>query len=319
MSKIWKILVIDDQASNLEVLRGILADTYALAFVKSGDKAVEAARRHRPNLILLDVMMPGIDGYEVCRRLKADPEIDHIPVIFVTALGESVDEARGFEAGAVDYVTKPVSAAVVRARIRTHIALVDQATVLDRLGVAGEFKDNETGAHVRRMGRYAAILAGRLGWPPVLCEAIGSTAPMHDIGKIGIPDSILLKPGPLNEVEWAEMRTHPERGAAIIGAKGSSLMQMASRIALTHHEKWDGTGYPMGLAGPDIPVEGRIVALTDVYDALLSRRPYKDPWPLADVVSYIQAQAGRHFDPDLVPLFLESVDAFTEVRRALPD
>jgi putative two-component system response regulator len=319
MDKIWKILVVDDQSSNLEVLRGILSDTYELAFVKSGDKAVEAARRHRPNLVLLDIMMPGIDGYEVCRRLKADPDLGHIPVIFVTALDDAVDEAKGFQAGAVDYLTKPVSAAVVRARVRTHIALVDQATVLDRLGVAGEFKDNETGAHVRRLGQYAGIMARRLGWADGMCDAIAATAPMHDVGKIGIPDRVLLKPGRLDESEWEEMRTHPERGAAIIGAKGSALMQMATRIALSHHEKWDGSGYPLGLAGQDIPIEGRIVALADVYDALLSRRPYKDPWTPEATLAYIQAQSGRHFDPDLVPVFLEAVDDFTRVRVSLPD
>lgn len=319
MDKMWKILVVDDQSSNLEVLRGILCDSYVLAFAKSGEQALEAAKRHCPDLILLDIMMPGMDGYEVCRRLKADPGLSYVPVIFVTALGETGDEALGFAVGGVDYITKPVSAAVVRARIRTHIALIDQSTVLDRLGVAGEFKDNETGAHVRRMGRYAEILAGRLGWNVEACHAIGHAAPMHDIGKIAIPDHILLKPGELGADEWTVMRTHPQCGADIIGANGSALMRMAGRIALGHHEKWDGSGYPHGLAGKDIPLEARIVAVADVYDALMSRRPYKEAWSLEAAVAHIREQSGRHFDPDLVPLFLDSIADFGDVRAALPD
>jgi putative two-component system response regulator len=319
MDKVWKVLVVDDQTSNLEVLRGILTDTYTLSFAKDGEQALCAARRHHPDLILLDIMMPGVDGYEVCRRLKADPDLAHIPVIFVTALGESEDEARGFEAGGVDFVTKPVSATVVKARIKTHIALVDQSVILTSLGQAGEFKDNETGAHVRRMGRYAEILARRIGWSELACQAMRNTAPMHDIGKIAIPDAILLKPGKLDPAEWEVMKTHPQRGVEIIGAGRSGLMQMAARIALHHHEKWDGGGYPAGLAGQAIPIEGRIVAIADVYDALMSHRPYKQPWPLAEVIDYIREQSGRHFDPELVTLFLQSVDDFTTVRTLLPD
>ncbi|MTJ80539.1 MAG: response regulator [Telmatospirillum sp.] len=312
-------MVVDDQPSNLEVLRGILTDSYALAFAKSGQQALAGIRRHRPDLVLLDIMMPDIDGYEVCRRLKQDPELQNIPVIFVTALGESVDEVKGFEVGAVDYVTKPVSAAVVKARIRTHIALVDQALVLDSLSVAGEFKNNETGAHVRRMGRYAGLLAQRLGCDEVLCQAIAATAPLHDVGKIGIADSILLKPGRLDDREWVEMRTHPERGATIIGDRNSAMMRMAARIALSHHEKWDGSGYPHGLRGTDIPFESRIVALADVYDALTSARPYKMAWPIETVISYIRDQAGSHFDPQMIPAFYDAVDNFSRVRAELPD
>ncbi|MBI1207270.1 MAG: response regulator [Azospirillum sp.] len=317
--KIWKVLVVDDQPTNLEVLGGILHKSYDLAFATSGEQALEAARRQHPDLILLDVMMPDMDGYEVCRRLKADPALEHIPVILVTARDEREGGAKGFDAGAVDYITKPVLAPLVRARVRTHIAMVDQFTLLDRLGVAGEFKDNETGAHVRRIGRYAEILARRLGWSDGACMAIAKTAPLHDVGKIAIPDRILLKPGRLDEEEWVVMRSHTERGAAIIGANGSALMQMAARIALSHHEKWDGSGYPRGLAGEDIPIEGRIVAIADVYDALMSARPYKEPWTQDAVVPYLREQAGRHFDPDLLPLFLASTDDFAHARLAFPD
>jgi len=319
MNKMWKVLVVDDQPANLEVMRSILSDTYMLAFAKNGEQALAAAQKHRPDLILLDVMMPGMDGYEVCRRLKDNPDTRHIPVIFVTALSESGDEAKGLDAGAVDYVTKPVSAPVVRARVATHIALVDQATVLERFGIAGEFKDNETGAHVRRMGRYVGILAERLGWPPVACSAIANTAPLHDIGKIGIPDCILLKPGSLDAAEWAVMRKHPERGAAIIGTRGGGLMQMAAKIAISHHEKWDGSGYPFGLSGEAIPIEGRMVAIADVFDALLSHRPYKEPWPIEKVSDYIEEQAGHHFDPDITSVFLGALDKMTEIRTSVPD
>ncbi len=319
MDMLWKILVVDDEPNNLEVLRGILGNTYTLAFAKNGVQALDAARRHHPDLILLDVMMPGMDGYEVCLNLKTDPVLRPIPVIFVTAMDEDEDQARGFEVGGIDYITKPVSGAVVRARIRTHIALVDQSAVLDRLGVAGEYRDNETGAHVRRIGRYAEILAGRLGWSPEACRAIGQAAPMHDIGKIAIPDRILLKPGKLDPDEWKIMKTHSEHGAAIMGSRGSALMQMAASIALSHHEKWDGSGYPHGLRGDAIPLVGRIVALADVYDALLSRRPYKEPWPKAQVVAYFREQAGGHFDPALVPLFLDAIEDMERVRAALPD
>ncbi|MDE1147361.1 MAG: response regulator [Azospirillaceae bacterium] len=307
MDKLWKILVVDDEAANLQVLREILGADYALVFAKTGPQALEVAARHHPDLILLDIMMPDMDGYEVCRRLKADANLRHIPVIFVTALGEQAEEAKGFEAGCVDYVTKPVSAPLVKARVRTHVALVDQAAILDRLSVAGEFKDQDTGDHVRRIGRYAEQLAQALGWAPDACRAIGLAAPMHDIGKIAIPDRILLKGGRLDEEEMAIMRTHAAQGAAIIGNGGSALMRMAARIALTHHEKWDGSGYPSGLAGTEIPMEGRIVALVDVYDALLSPRPYKSAWPREEVIDYLREQAGRHFDPDLVRLFLETV------------
>ncbi|WP_199902743.1 two-component system response regulator [Azospirillum sp. B4] len=319
MGKLWKILIVDDEPSNLEVLRGILSESYTLAFARSGEQALDSVRRHQPDLILLDVMMPGIDGYEVCRRLKADRDLCHIPVIFVTALNDNMDEARGFDVGAVDYLTKPVSPVVVRARVRNHIAMIDQNVVLESLSIAGEFKDNETGAHVRRMGRYSELLARQLGWSEVGCQAIAITAPLHDVGKIGIPDRVILKPGKLDEAEWALMRTHPERGAAIIGGQRSALMRMAARIAVGHHEKWDGSGYPFGLKGNDIPLESRIVAVADVYDALISPRPYKPAWPAGDVVAHIREQSGRHFDPLIVDTFLTCADEFLAVRAELPD
>jgi putative two-component system response regulator len=329
-----RILVVDDEPSNLNLMRQILKDGYDLAFAKSGVDALHSLRMKPADLILLDVMMPGMDGYEVCATLKADPRTRGIPIIFCTALGDSLDEVKGFELGAVDYITKPVRPVVVKARVGTHLALYDQSRAfeaqiritskdlidsrlqaLQMLGRAAEYKDNETGLHVVRMSNYAELLAKADGWPEEECELIKHAAPMHDIGKIGIADQILMKPGPLTAAEFAEIKRHPEIGSRIIGELGqnSRLFALASSIALTHHEKWDGTGYPNGLRGEDIPLHGRIVALADVFDALTSRRPYKQPWPLDKTIEFLQAQASRHFDPRLVDLFVSRLSEVTPI------
>ena len=328
------VLLVDDTPENLAVLNGILSPIYKVRFATQGQKALEMARSDPPpDLILLDVMMPGMSGHEVCRALKGDLRTRHIPVIFVTALGDVLDEQAGFALGAVDYITKPVTAAIVEARVRTHLALYDQqrelqhqvleqtreinATRLEiirRLACAAEFKDNETGLHVIRMSHYARLLSEAAGLNALEVDRIFNAAPMHDVGKIGIPDHILSKPGPLDASEWVTMKTHPAIGNQIIGVSTSPLLQAAASIALTHHEKWDGSGYPAGLQGEAIPLVGRIVAIADVFDALTSERPYKKAWPLALALSTIQQSAGRHFDPSLVKLFLGIQDAVTEVR-----
>ncbi|WP_287028847.1 HD-GYP domain-containing protein [Pseudomonas sp. UBA6310] len=306
-----KLLLVDDEATNLQVLRHILQDDYRLLFAKSGAKALELAFTESPDLVLLDVMMPGMTGLEVCSALKAEPSTARIPVIFVTALADTDDEAKGFEVGAVDYITKPVSPPIVRARLRTHLSLVHVETlrqtrleIVQRLGLAAEYKDNETGLHVIRMSHYSQVLARAAGYSEAQAEELLHAAPMHDVGKIGIPDAILRKRGALDEDEWRVMRSHVTIGARIIGEHPSGLLRTAQRIALGHHEKWDGSGYPLGLAGEAIPLEARIVAIADVFDALTSVRPYKVAWAVEDALDLLRRESGRHFDPRLVELFM---------------
>ncbi|SDS02694.1 response regulator [Pseudomonas oryzae] len=307
------LLLVDDEPSNLQVLRHILQDSYRLLFARDGDKAIELACREQPDLILLDVMMPGMTGYQVCRVLKREPATRGIPVIFITALTDTDDEAEGFEAGAVDYITKPVSPLIVKARIRTHLSLVrvdelreTRLQIVQRLGMAAEYKDNETGLHVIRMSHYSRLLALAAGLGEDEAEDLLHAAPMHDVGKIGIPDAILRKPGKLDADEWRVMREHARIGAKIIGEHPGGLLKMAHNIALCHHEKWDGSGYPHGLRGEAIPLEARIVAIADVFDALTSERPYKQAWSVEEAVALIRSEAGRHFEPRLVQLFIDS-------------
>ncbi len=316
-----RLLLVDDEPTNLQVLRHVLQADYRLLFATDGARALQVAREQLPQLILLDIMMPGMDGYAVCCALKADPATAAIPVIFVTALNDSQDETAGFDVGAVDYITKPVSPPVVRARVRTHLSLVrmeelreTRLQIVQRLGRAAEYKDNETGLHVIRMSHFAQLLALAAGHSTAWAEDLLNAAPMHDVGKIGIPDAVLRKPGPLDADEWATMRRHPEIGAEIIGEHPSGVLQLAREIALAHHEKWDGSGYPRGLAGEAIPLSARIVAIADVFDALTTRRPYKEPWPVQEAMNHIAAQAGKHFDPALVALFAPLLPQLLEVR-----
>ena len=315
------LLLVDDEATNLQVLRQILQDDYRLLYAKDGEKAVELAQANPVELILLDIMMPAMTGYEVCRKLKAMPQTAAIPVIFVTALADVKDEAEGFDAGAVDYITKPVSPPIVRARVRTHLSLVDAAElrrsrlqVIQRLGQAAEYKDNETGMHVIRMSYYARQLALAAGFSEAQAEDLLNAAPMHDVGKIGIPDAILQKPGKLDAGEWQIMRSHAEIGAAIIGEHAGGLLKMARTIALTHHEKWDGSGYPNGLKGEEIALEGRIVAIADVFDALTSERPYKRAWTVEEAIATMRRDSGVHFDPELIELFIANLPAMLEIK-----
>ena len=316
-----RLLLVDDEPTNLQVLRHILQADYRLLFATDGERALQVAREQRPDLVLLDIMMPHMDGYAVCCALKADAATASIPVIFITALDDSQDETAGFDVGAVDYITKPVSPPVVRARVRTHLSLVrmdelreTRLQIVQRLGRAAEYKDNETGLHVIRMSHFSQLLALAAGCSPAWAEDLLNAAPMHDVGKIGIPDAVLRKPGPLDADEWATMRRHPEIGAEIIGEHPSGVLQLAREIALAHHEKWDGSGYPRGLAGEAIPLSARIVAIADVFDALTTRRPYKEPWPVQDALDHIAAQAGKHFDPALVALFAPLLPQLLEIR-----
>ncbi|WP_255827605.1 response regulator [Marinomonas rhizomae] len=333
------ILIVDDTPENIDVLVASLSDEYTVKVALNGMKALAiAALSPRPDLILLDVMMPEMDGYDVCTQLKANPVTANIPVIFVTAKHDIKDEERGFSLGAVDYIIKPISPPIVRARVRTHLALYDQnrqlqkkvdertkalqasqLRIIHHLGRAVEFKDNETGAHVIRMSHYARMIAQEYGGNEEWINRIFQAAPMHDVGKIGISDAILLKPGKLTPEEWEKMKLHTVYGGEIFAEDDDPMLQIAKTIALTHHEKWDGSGYPNGLKGEEIPLEGRIVAIADVLDALMSKRPYKEAWSLEASLTYIKDSAGSHFDPNLVPLLNNLTPQILSIRQQHPD
>ncbi|MFM2588728.1 HD domain-containing phosphohydrolase [Vibrio sp. TBV020] len=333
------VLVVDDIPDNIHTLSGVLSGDYRIKAATSGAKAIQIANsKPQPHLILLDIMMPEMDGYEVCTRLKSSPMTADIPIIFVTAKAEVIDEQRGFEVGGVDYITKPISPPIVQARVKTHIALYDQnlslanqvrertaqlessrLEVIQRLGRAAEYKDNETGMHVIRMSHYSKILAEQLDVSKRWIELVFQASPMHDIGKIGIPDAVLRKPGKLDKDEWEVMQTHVKIGADIIDNGDSLLLQMAQEIALYHHEKWDGSGYPHGLKGEEIPLSARIVAIADVFDALTSERPYKKAWPIEKAVALLEEEAGTHFDPNLVPIFIAQLDQLLEIKESFKD
>ena len=333
------VLVVDDSPENIDLLSEILRDDYRVRVATSGEKALKIVYSDEPpDLILLDIMMPGISGLEICRRLKANPDRRRIPIIFVTAMSSTEDERRGLEIGAVDYITKPISPPIVMARVRTHLALYDQSRelanmvaqrttellttrqqIIRRLGRAAEFKDNETGNHMLRMSHYARLIALAHGLGEESAGIIFNTAPMHDIGKIGIPDAILLKPGKLDAAEWEVMYQHPIMGAEIIGKHDNELLETARIIALTHHEKFDGSGYPQGLTGEAIPLEGRIVAIADVFDALVSVRPYKPALPLETALQYFDEQSGRHFDPTLLVAFKKALPEILRIKEIYAD
>ena len=307
------ILIVDDITDNIRILKSILEQPgYVIRAATSGERALQLARvAPQPDLILLDIMMPEMSGTEVCRRLKADPETDSIPVIFVTANGEVDDEAQGFDLGAVDYISKPVSPPVVLRRVKTHLSLVKVECLdalahaaIQMLGEAGHYNDTDTGVHIWRMAAYSRAIAEAAGWPVERADMLELAAPLHDTGKIGIPDAILKAPRKLDPDEWRIMMTHARIGADILSKSTNPVLRMAAEIALGHHEKWDGSGYPQGIGGEAIPESARIVALADVFDALTMKRPYKDPWSVEDALAEIEKGSGSHFTPHLVDLFL---------------
>ncbi|MFQ5344871.1 MAG: HD domain-containing phosphohydrolase [Mariprofundus sp.] len=339
------ILIVDDAPENIDVLKGILSDTYKIKAAIHGEKALKSAFNAPPDLILLDIMMPDMDGYEVCRRLKADSRTRSIPVIFVTAKGEVEDETQGFELGAVDYITKPVSPPVVQARVQTQLALYDQNRVLEQkvtertaeiqslnmeiedtqkevvftMGSIGETRSKETGNHVKRVAEYSRIFALHYGLPEEEANLIKMASPMHDIGKVGIPDNILNKPGRLTPEEFEHMKKHAELGYEMLKHSSRPILKAAATLAYEHHEKWNGTGYPQGLKGEETHIYGRITAIADVFDALGSDRCYKKAWNDDKIFTLIREERGEHFDPKLVDIFFDHLDEFLTVRDSYRD
>jgi putative two-component system response regulator len=354
-----KILVVDDEKFYIDVIVDILGDDFKVVVAMEPEQALErAVIEPVPDLILLDILMPGMDGYEVCRRLKADLRTKDIPVIFLTIKSEVSDELKGFEIGAVDYISKPMSPPIVKARVATHLSLsraqrvltsqnrdlmdevLERREELNRTKDAtitcvaslAETRDPETGKHIQRTQEFVRVLAEQLSEQahlrdylnPYTIELLYKTAPLHDIGKVGVPDSILFKPGPLAADEWELMKKHTLFGYQALQRAQQEMgdcdfLQMAAEIAYYHHERWDGTGYPLQLAGDAIPISGRIMALADVYDALISQRVYKQPFSHETAAVIIRDSSGSHFDPNMVKAFLEIERHFNSIAIELSE
>ncbi len=333
------ILLVDDTKSNVDVLVNALKEMYKLGVSLNGEEAVRFAKQNLPDLILLDIVMPGTDGFDVCHRLKADPRTRDIPIIFITAMDDLTHKTKGFDVGAVDYITKPFDITEVKARVKTHLTLKlagealknqnaileemvrertkelrkAQIEVINRLGKAAEYRDQDTGTHINRMSKYCRLMGKALGLSREEYDRLDLASTMHDVGKIGISDNILLKPGKLDTGEWESMRSHTRIGEKLLSGGTSQLLEVARIIAMTHHEKWDGTGYHQHLKGKEIPLVGRITCICDVFDALISRRPYKDPWPVDTALAEIKKGSGLFFDPDLVEVFLSLEPEIREI------
>ena len=350
-AKVPHLLIVEDTEMNIDLLVHTLGNDYHLRVAMDGKSALQNIAANIPDLVLLDIMMPGIDGYEVLRRLKADKRTSSIPVIFITAMSEEEDEAKGLALGAIDFITKPFNPDLVKARVRNHLSLkmhqdnleqmVEDRTrelrqtknlIIQSMGVLAEYRDPETGGHIKRTQNYVRCLANTVKeldkYRNILVEEtielIYKCSPLHDIGKVAIPDSILLKPGKLSEIEFEEMKKHSAYGWRAINLceqqiPGTSFLKHAGEIAYSHHEKWDGTGYPQGLKGDEIPLSGRIMALADVYDALISKRVYKPPFSHLKAVEIIAQGKGNHFDPDIVEAFMAVEEQFRNIAIQFAD
>jgi len=358
--RLQTVLAVDDTPANLGLLSNVLAGRYRVQVCTSGTKALEIAARQPPDLVILDVMMPGMDGYEVCRRLKEDPRTHDVPVLFLTALNAPEDETRCLQAGGADFIQKPFNPATLLARVATQMQLKawsdelrdrndwlrreleTRLAQLDRLRDAtmfvmvsfAEFRDEDTGNHVKRTQEYVRTLGrwlARNGRESVRLSAqqideMARSAPLHDIGKVAIPDNILLKPGPLTAEEFEVMKRHTvlgwdmlRRAADRMDGDGQSMLRYGLEIARHHHEKWNGRGYPDGLAGDAIPLSARLMAAADVYDALISRRPYKDPMSHEQAVGFVEQGAGAHFDPEVAQALVSTQDELREIARKWQD
>lgn len=350
------VLVVDDEAAVRRVLEKLLkTGGYEVVQAGNGDEALAMLAEREFDTVLLDVMMPGTDGVEVCRRIRAQEHGQYTPVVFLSATNTPEFRRRATQAGADDTLCKPFDAVELLARVRNTMRLkqgmralererqnlqtayraqqraldetlhklesvreeleLAQRETLLRLNRAAEFRDDETAGHLQRMSWYSRLIGEKLGMGLDELERLQAASPMHDVGKIGIPDSILLKPGKLTAEELEIMRQHAEIGYRILSGSNSPLLVMAARIARSHHEKWDGSGYPLRLKGADIPLEGRIVAIADVFDALTSERPYKKAWPVEDAIALLRREQGRHFDPELTELFLNAMPDVEDIRQ----
>lgn len=353
MAAQYSILIVDDKESNRDLLcEYVLRLKHIPILAENGLVALAQIEKEAPHMILLDIMMPEMDGYQVLERLKAHTLWRHIPVIMISAMDDMEAIIRCINSGAIDYLVKPFNPKILSARINSGLAakklhdqeekyrkqieninddlelLVQKRTkelndsrrdVIVRLGKAAEYRDNETGMHVIRMSRYCHLLSQKIDLLAEEREMILQASPMHDVGKIGIPDAILLKPAKLDHDEWKTMQTHPSIGGEILSGSNSEMLNLAEIIARTHHEKYDGSGYPKGLKGDEIPVVGRIVAICDVFDALTSIRPYKKAWTIDDTVDFIKRESGKHFDPNLVQHFLACLPEILEIREKFAD
>ncbi len=357
------ILIVDDEPTNIRLLMEVLKQDYDLKAATNGSQTLTLLEKDYTSidLILLDVNMPDVSGIEVLEKINQQPEWSDIPVIFVTALNQECDEAEGLKKGAVDYITKPISAAIVKARIETQLTLrraklelsnqnkileervrerteeisYTQDVIINALTSLAETRDKETGSHIIRTQYYVKALAELIRKLPeykndldndATIEAIFKTAPLHDVGKVGIPDGILLKPGKLNAEEWDIMRTHATLGGDAlkqaresVKGKGASFLKYAEEIAYYHHEKWDGSGYPLGLSGNDIPISARLMAIADVYDALLSKRCYKEAFSHEKALLIMEEGKGLHFDPVMLDVFLANEHLFFDIAEKYND
>ncbi len=351
----YKILIVDDELLNRKVLEGLLKSFgFECASADSGRAALELLDSTY-DLILLDIMMPDMDGFAVAKAVRAMPAYAALPIVMVTALSAKPDRLRAVEAGASDFIAKPIDAVELRVRmnsllrlksyhdevknyqlhleqmvaektrtLREALAELEQARqatlhahieTIQKLSVAAEYKDEDTASHIMRMSRYCAHIAERSGMEESAVDLLLYSSPMHDIGKIGIPDAILLKPGKLDAAEWEIMMRHAEIGASILRGGSSKYLEAGALIALSHHEKWDGSGYPRRLAGEDIPLFGRICALADVFDALTTRRPYKDAFSNEKALGIMKEGRGRHFDPTLFDIFISNFDGILHIQQ----
>lgn len=350
MGKKYNIMVVDDNVTNLKVAKQVLQDDFNIFPVTSGQKALEILEKIHPDLILLDIKMPVLNGFDVLKILKTNPKTKNIPVIFLTSIADSGNELEGLELGAVDYITKPFSKPLLLKRVRMHITLNNYTLYLEQIIAEKtdtimelqqaivftvtdliERRDGSTGGHVTRTQAYVKVLLDAFSSRPSYQAQhpgyskgiIIKASQLHDVGKIGIPDHILLKPGRLTDEEFHIMKNHVNIGVEALNSslhmtREKEFLGCAINLAQSHHEKWNGSGYPRGLVGREIPLLGRIMAIADVYDALTSERPYKEPFPHEKAVQIVLEESGRHFDPELVEVFLEVQDKFQAISAGRP-